>query len=120
MSNQQSFTKYENEILPDYRQKISRAESTEDVKKFFVYSSLDLLGRIFSPEMSFSYDDIALNPAGEPRYTLHQRLLDSADFSDMLESSDLSHILARLSEPAVNRYHHLAKNPEKTKAKIRG
>ncbi|MDA3970498.1 MAG: hypothetical protein PF442_04040 [Desulfobulbaceae bacterium] len=120
MSDQQSFTKYENEILPEYRQKMSQAESTEDVKKFFVYSCLDLLGRIFSPGMSFEYEDISLNPDGEVCYTLHDRLLDSADFSDALKNSDLSNILTRLSAPAVNRYHHLDKNPAKTNAKIRG
>ena len=120
MSDQQSFTKYENEILPEYRQKLSQAESTEDVKKFFVYSSLDLLGRIFSPGMSFEYEDISLDLASEAGYNLHERLLATADFSTVLESSDLSHILTRLSAPAVNRYRHLDKNPEKTNSKIRG
>jgi len=34
MTEQESFTKHEHAILPNFREKINRSESTEDVKKF--------------------------------------------------------------------------------------
>ena len=37
MTKQISFTKIENDLLPKFRKAIGAAESTEDVKKFFIY-----------------------------------------------------------------------------------
>ena len=45
MSKRLSYTKYEQELLPDFRAKINRAESTEDVKKFFVRTIQELFGQ---------------------------------------------------------------------------
>ena len=119
MSTQLSFTKFENKLLPDYRHKISTAESTEDVKKFFVYTSLELFREIFPEKTDFDYGDITLTPGGESSFTLNEQLQASTEFSSTWNSSDLNHILSRLAETAINRYKHLEKNPAKTEAKIR-
>jgi len=42
MTKQISFTKQENELLPDYRNKLNQAESVEDVRKFFIYAANEL------------------------------------------------------------------------------
>ena len=119
MKKQLSFTKFENELLPDYRQKISTAESTEDVKKFFVYTSLKLFRQIFPEKSDFDYDNITLTPDRKPSFVLDEKLQASPEFSSTWEQSDLNHILTRLSETAMNRYKHLEKDPAKTEAKIR-
>jgi hypothetical protein len=55
-----SFTRHEREILPGFRQRINKAESTEDVKKFFVYTVKELCENIFEGEMDFRYEDFKL------------------------------------------------------------
>ena len=40
MARQLSFSKYEQELRPELRQNLNIAESTEDVKKFFVYTTV--------------------------------------------------------------------------------
>ena len=44
MARQLSFSKYEQELRPELRQNLNIAESTEDVKKFFVYTIQKLFG----------------------------------------------------------------------------
>jgi hypothetical protein len=119
MTKQVSFSKYENEILPGFRNKISHAESAEDVKKFFVYTARELFDTIFEGRMAFEYEDIALMPDDLPNYTMSNRLLESEDFNTVWNESDLPQVLARFARPATNRYKHLEKNPEKTESKIR-
>ena len=48
MALQFSFTKYEHEVLPDFRKKLNLAESTEDVINFFVHTTLELFESIFA------------------------------------------------------------------------
>jgi hypothetical protein len=118
MAKQLSFTKYEHQVIPRFREKISKAESTEDVKKFFIYTAMELFENIFAGKMSFEYEDIALMPHATPPYTLNKRLVSSGDFTSVWNDSDLPHLIGRLAERAVNRYKHLEKHPEKTDAKI--
>ena len=42
------------------RENLSLAESTEDVKKFFVYAVKEFLERALEGQISFEYEDIAL------------------------------------------------------------
>jgi hypothetical protein len=46
MARQLSYSKYEQELRPELRQNMNIAESTEDVKKFFVYTIQKLFGRV--------------------------------------------------------------------------
>ena len=43
----------------------------------------------------------------------------AAGFAEIWGGSDLAQIVTRFAEAARNRSRHLAKNPEKTEAKIR-
>lgn len=119
MVRQMSFTKYENQVLPNFRQKLNQAESTEDVKKFLFYTAKELFDSIFEGSLTLDYEDISLVPDGEPVYRLSRRLKASETFRAVWEDSDLPHVMHRLAESARKRYKHLEKQPEKTDSKIR-
>lgn len=121
MTIQLSFSKDENELLPDYRNKIARAESTEDVKKIFTKTVGHLLERVFGDSLKIEYGDVSLKP-GEldgHAFTLNDRIKTNPAFTEIWEKSDLRHVLGRLAQTAHNRHKHLEKHPEKTNAKIR-
>ncbi len=119
MSQKRSFTKLHHSIMPAFRNKINHAESTEDLKKFFAYSTQDLLNNVFLGKMTFNYDDTALMPNMNPQFVLHERLLASTDFTDIWYNSDLPHLVDRLAKSAANHYKRLEKNPGKSETKIR-
>ena len=119
MTTQLSFSKIENELLPKFRKKIGTAESTEDVKKFYVYTMQDLFRRAFSGKVDLDYNDIALMPNQDPPFSLTESFQDKADFSSVWNTSDLSHVVSRFTDTAINRYRHLEKKPAKTESKIR-
>ena len=119
MTRQLSFSKYENALLPEFRQKINHAESAEDLKKFFAYTAKELFENVFAGKIVFEYDDVAFRPEDDPHYKVSERLFAKEDFKSVWNDSDLPHVIARFVKPALNRYKHLEKHPEKTDAKIR-
>ena len=119
MNKKFSFTKYEREILPNFRQRIGNAESTEDVKKFFVYTVKELFKNVFEGQMEFYYEEFELTPDNEPHYRLSKRLRSSKNFTSVWNHSDLPRVVNRLAESCLRRYKHLEKHPEKTDSKIR-
>lgn len=122
MTTQLSFSKDENELLPDFRNKIGKAESTEDVKKIFAHTMGQLLARIFDGRLPVEYGDISLRPEevnGSPAFRLSENLQGRTEFTEIWEQSDLPKVIGRLAQTAQNRYKHLEKHPEKTNAKIR-
>lgn len=120
MTTQLSFTKYENRILPGYREKMNHLESVEDVRKFFHYTMMDLVGNIFTDKIEIAYDDIDLTPGKKPYYTLSGPLLAEPTFKEMLKISDLPRIMDHIALIAQQRYTHLEKRqPDKTEAKLR-
>jgi len=119
MVKQLSYTKYENEILPDYRHKLNKAESSEDVRKFFFQTVRGLFEKIFETDLGIRYEDIQLNEDDEPPCGIGKRLLTSDEIKTAWDESDLSHVMARLSKAAINRRKRLERHPEKTDSKIR-
>jgi len=121
MTKQLSFSKFENEIMPDFRDRINRAESAEDVKKFFAYATNELLNNVFAGKVALEYGDISLDPAagGTQHFKVTERLLDLKEFSEVWNNSDLRHVTGRLAQTAANRCKHMERHPEKTNAKIR-
>ncbi len=71
------------------------------------------------PELDLAYDDIKLEPDQTPPFVLNEQVRGREDFVSEWNASDLSRVMTSFAELAVNRYKHLAKNPEKTEAKIR-
>jgi len=118
MEKQISVVKYENSMLPGFRNKINLAESTEDVKKFFIQAIRELLVNIFQDDRYQDFDAIKLLPEKEPFFELNNAMGISDAFSQMWKNSDLQHVLRRLAETAAHRYRHLKKKPEKTESKI--
>jgi len=119
MTRMESFSKVENELLPKFRKMTNEAESTEDVKKFFVYSMQELFAQAFAGQLNLRFEDIALSPDGEQPFVIDEQVRTRKDFIAMWQASDLSQIVTRFAELAVGHYKHLDKNPRKTEAKIR-
>jgi hypothetical protein len=119
MTERLSFTKYENECLPRFRQKINEAESTEDVKKFFVYTMKDLLESVLEGNVEIQYDDVSLKPHGQSLYAVSERLFSTNIFKSLWSRSDLPRVIGRFAASATRRYRRLEKHREKTDAKIR-
>jgi hypothetical protein len=119
MTERLSFTKYENEYLPRFRQKINEAESTEDVKKFFVYTMRDLLRSVLQGNMDIQYEDVWLKPHAKSPYAVSERLFSTNTFQSLWSRSDLPRVMGRFAETATRRYRRLEKHREKTDAKIR-
>ena len=118
MTRQISFSKYEQELRPEYRQRINSAESTEDIKKFFAYTVLELFERVLGGEIDLNYDDVHLNPKRKAGFAVSKRLRGIADFVSAWKKSDLPHIVRRIAEVAIKRYKHLEKHRDKTEAKM--
>lgn len=119
MSPQISFTKYENEVLPDFRKKLNLAESTEDVINCFVQTIMELCNSIFEGKIDFDYEDITLRLDHEPHYKINKRLFNSDEFTSVWNASDLSRVIGRFAKSAMNRYKRLEKYSVKTDTKIR-
>ncbi|HML59958.1 hypothetical protein [Solidesulfovibrio sp.] len=121
MSRIASYTKLEREVAPKFRESMGLAESTADVRKFFVYSMLELVNGVLAGqdgEFDVYYEDIALTPEQAPGYALSPRLAAHTPMAAALRESDLPAILARFAEVAGNTFRYLQKKPEKTESKI--
>lgn len=119
MDKQVSVAKHEKSILPGFRNKINQAESTEDVKNFFIYTIRELLINIFQDDKYQDYDAIELSQDAKLHYEIRKGVVPTDEFSSLWKNSDLPRVVARLAETAMNRYRHLEKKPEKTTTKIR-
>lgn len=119
MAKRLSFTKNEQDVLPDFRQRINLAESTEDVKKFFVYTVTTLFDHVFAGKIDFIYEDVELRFTEDPFFSVSDRLLSQDEFAVIWRDSDLPNVVARFAKSAIKRCKRLEKHPEKTDAKIR-
>lgn len=118
MARQLSFSKYEQELRPELRQNLNIAESTEDVKKFFVYTIQKLFDRVLEGKDPFHYEDIQLMPLEQSGFIISDNVLGDPEFAAVWQNSDLSNIVKRIADAASNRHKHLQKNPAKTESKI--
>ena len=118
MTKQASFSKIEKELRAGLREDINNAESTEDVKKFFVYAVQGLLDRVLEGQVRVEYEHISLAPDQREGYTLSPVLFGDRHLKQVWNTSDLPHIVKRMAQFAVKRYKHLEKHPDKTEAKM--
>jgi len=118
MARQLSFSKYEQELRPELRQNLNIAESTEDVKKFFVYTIQKLFDKVLEGKDPFHYEDIQLMPLEQSGFIISDNVLGDPEFAALWKNSDLSNIVKRIADAASNRHKHLQKNPAKTESKI--
>jgi hypothetical protein len=118
MTKQISYTEYEREMRPQYRQMINASESTEDVKKFFVRTVLELFEKVFEDRADFKDEDVHLDPEQQDGFVLSKRLRGIADFASTWKKSDLPHIVRRMAEFAMKRHKRLEQHRDKTEAKM--
>jgi len=119
MTRMQSFSKAENELLPKFRKMTNEAESTEDVKKFFVYCMQELFTHVSDGRLEPRFEDVGLLPEGEKLFFISESLRSREAFAEVWQESDLPQIVSRFAHLAVARYKHLETNPRKSEAKIR-
>ena len=118
MTQMMSFTKYENQLRPKYRDQLNQAESVEDVKKFFIGTIQEFLRLATEGDLTAAYQDISLLPDDTPSYSLVPQIENSSEMK-ALKNSDINAVLKRLAEQAAHRYKHLSKNNTKTNLKIK-
>lgn len=111
MTRRSSFTKIENDVLPKFRDSMSQAESTADVRKFFVYTMLEVINSALDGSFELVYEDISLAPGAAPGYELSQRLRQHPPFAALCRDSDLPAIMERFATAAGNRFKRLDKTP---------
>jgi hypothetical protein len=119
MTKQLSFSAYERRVLPQFREKMNKAESTEDVRKAFVQTVEALLNGVLDGRVKVEPEDLLLLPDTEPHYQISEGLRADERLKSFLSGSDLPHVIHRLAESAIGRHKHLEKHPEKTELKIR-
>jgi hypothetical protein len=118
MTKQISYSKYEQELRPEYRQRINSAESSGDVKTLFVRNVLELFKRVLGDKIYFDYEDVHLDPRRKDGFTVSNRLGSIKDFVLIWKKSDLRHIVKRKAEFAIKRLKYLDKHRDKTEAKM--
>lgn len=118
MTRQISFTRLEQALLPGFRERMDRAESTEDVRKFFSEVASTLLCDALGDPGAVRFEDVSLAPGDPDGFVIDGKVLIMPAFLSAWDDSDLPRIMTQLAGKAVNRYLHLEKNPEKTEAKM--
>ena len=117
MTQRISYTKIENELWPEFRDRLNKSESTEDVKKFFAYTATELLEKVLEPRgVRPDLEDVRLDPEGDTSYILSSRLSSQEEVSAIFAESDLQDILHRLARSAVKRYRQLTRNAGKSRS----
>jgi len=118
MTRQISFTHLEQAITPGFRDRMDRAESAEDVRKFFAEMASTLLSDALGKPEAVRFEDVVLAPGVPNGYTISEAILEVPAFKETWEGSDLSRIIATFARSAVHRYNHLHKTPLRTEAKM--
>ncbi|MEJ2143291.1 MAG: hypothetical protein P8Y24_13230 [Gammaproteobacteria bacterium] len=118
MTQMQSLTKYEHQVLPKLRDQLNQSESVEDVKKFYIATVQEFIDLATEGKLAIDYDDISLTPEQEPFYSLSQKVMSSEAMKE-LEDSDFGSVMHRMAEQAAHRHAHLMKNNTKTNLKIK-
>jgi hypothetical protein len=114
-----SYTKQENEVLPEYRQRVNTAEAPEDVRAAFALMLRRLLAEILGEPVRLEEGDVALDPGAEAGYRLGPGITANPEFSRLWEDSDLDAILRRQAAMAVSRVKRLEAKPESSDFKDR-
>ena len=113
-----SFTKLERSVSSNLRAKLSLAEDVGDLVELFYTAMTSFINKAV-PGIQMSPDDLLFDPDLPDHFAIENRLLNSPEFAEMWNNSDLKAIACRLAESCYKRYLHLERHPEKTKSKIR-
>lgn len=119
MTRQVSFTRLEQALAPGFRERMDKAETVEDVRRFFAETVATLIADALGESASVRNEHVVLCPENETGYELHETVKAGEGFAAMWETSDLSRIIGDFARVAGKRATHLARNPERTEARIR-
>ena len=119
MARMVSYTKHENEVLPEYRRRVNTAQTLEEVRAAFALMLRNLLGEILGEAVELEQGDVALDPESEAGYRLGPGLTEQEEYARLWRNSDLDAILRRQAAMAVNRFRHLEARPGQTDFKDR-
>ncbi len=117
-----SFVNFENlerKCMGSIRKKVDLSENRKDLEKAFSYSISTFLNQAFRHDLSFSNEDIVFKPNMKVKYVLSQRLMNSKEFMETWEHSNLPHFINQVADTTYHKYIHLGKHGEKTVRKIR-
>jgi hypothetical protein len=115
-----SYTKYEREFMPGMRKKICTCEDAVDLENHFNCTMANLLSRIFeNSNLSIERDDILFTPESGKAYRLSSRLLNSGEFMERWDNSDLKSVINRFSHAASHRFIHIKNKNIKAEKKLR-
>jgi len=109
MIEQFSFTDFQRNILPGYKNTVDAAGSMEEIIGHFNDTSGQLFDLIFQDQFVTEDGDIAFMPEGAPPYVLNQRLLGSEVFFYAWKGTDLPLMITFLANLAKQRYTSIAK-----------
>ncbi|SMF03659.1 hypothetical protein [Desulfovibrio gilichinskyi] len=102
-----SFNAYEREVEPAYRDMIDKAESTVDIRHFFERTALAFLQETIGDRLDIKSESITFAPDSEQGYRLSPVLIESSEFQEIVDNSDIENILERFTDRAVKKYAHL-------------
>ena len=114
-----SFSHLENELIPEFRDRVNTSEDILDLKNLFAYTMALLLKGVFLEKINFNQQDVVFDPQAENYLKITPTLARNSDFLEMAGTSDLLKVMGRFSHTIHNRYLHLLRHPPKRAIKIR-
>lgn len=113
-----SFSKIENELEHEFRNRVNSAEAARDVEQAFAAFLAGILSRVTGGEVVLDEGDVRVAPELADGYALGPGITANAEYARILEHSDLPVILRRQARDAVNRINHLGRHTIRAEAKI--
>ena len=98
MTRQFSFSAFERSLLRQFREKMNKAESVEEVKKVFTKTVEELLKNVLDQKVLVTAEDLTLLPDAEPLYRISDRLQEDERLKSYWTHSDLPHVIHRLAD----------------------
>ena len=117
-----SFVNFENlerKCMGSIRKKVDLSENRTDLEMAFSHSISTFLNQAFQHDLSFSNEDVIFKPNLKVKYVLSQRLMNSKEFMETWEHSNLPHFINQIADTTYHKYIHMGKHGEKTVRKIR-
>jgi hypothetical protein len=106
--------------MPGMRKRICTCEDAVDLENHFNCTMANLLSKIFeNSSFSIERDDILFTPESGGSYRLSSRLLNSGEFMERWENSDLKSVINRFSHAASHRFIHIKNKNIKAEKKLR-
>lgn len=114
-----SFTRYEKELVPAYRNSLNHAKTREEVNRAFERTVGRLFAKAFGDETVPGPGVFALAPRESLGFTFREDFLRRDEVNAAWEGSDLPHVLGRLAEAGVGRLAGVDQGNAKSQARPR-